>query len=167
MKELEGLFKKEVFYEPVSVDQVDKDARVINSKFVRRVKGDFIKPRSVVQDCKGMTTYLAEELFASTPADNALRVQLSVESVQMHQDNCPRFARVGDISQAFVHALIDKKIFIVFPRIFHTEWRSTWMVRCARLTATKCTDCAGPCTAIGDHLCCGRGTLRTFCRVAG
>jgi len=73
LRELQGVLGQRVFHDPVTPDSVGEGARVIDAKVVRVLKNGLVKSRLVLRDFRGSTTYLAEELFAATPADGALR----------------------------------------------------------------------------------------------
>eukprot|EP00974_Lingulodinium_polyedra_P002597 244129-Lingulodinium_polyedra.AAC.1 len=78
MRELEGLFAQDVFYDGVRPDDIQSNGRIIDSKMVRKEKGNGIKSRLVLRDCRGMTQYSPEELYAATPADSAMRLMLAL-----------------------------------------------------------------------------------------
>ena len=119
-KELKGLLQQEVFEQPTAQEDADPTARIIDTVFVRKEKNEEVKSRLVVRDIKKFTHYRPEELYAATPAETTMRVQLAVESATMHQDPEPRVIMKLDISQAFVHASVgDEKVYIRLPQFLH------------------------------------------------
>ena len=112
--ELLGLLQRVVF-EEATWSEVSSDARVISSRFTRRLKGLGVKSRLVIQDVR-RSAAVGGELFAATPALATLRFQLAVGSWWLNVKS-----EFEDVTQAFPHAELEEmdNIYITLPREVH------------------------------------------------
>jgi hypothetical protein len=110
-KEFEGLWKDGVFE---LADEIPEGSTFIDSRVVRRIKGDAVKSRWVLRDFAHGKAPEGGELYAATPSLGAFRLLVALGSLLRNQkaDHC---FLIGDVTQAFPHALIDKPIYSTVP----------------------------------------------------
>ncbi len=88
---------------------VPPGAQNIGSRLVRRVKEDGRKSRLVLQDLGRGKSADGGELFAATPSLISVRTILPLGSREMSLGR-QQLLLVGDVTQAFPHALLDLPI---------------------------------------------------------
>ena len=117
IKEMKGLWEQLVF-EKVEGHDIPDDAKFVDSRLLRRIKGDLVKSRLVLRDI-AKDKPVGGELFAATPTLSAFRLLLVGASRRMQQAQREQtenvMVRVLDVTQAFPHALIDQPVYSVLP----------------------------------------------------
>ena len=117
-KELDGLWNKSVF-EARAWDEVREGAQVIDAKILRTEKAGGLKSRLVVRDIKRWSPQ-GGEYYAATPSQMAVETQLVIAARGIYdaqrKGGEPYVIQYGDVSQALVHAELDKYLIITFPK---------------------------------------------------
>ena len=98
-KEFEGLWQRRVF-ELATWESINSDGKYIDSRMIRRLKGDAVKSRWVLRDFAHGRAPEGGELYAATPSLGAFRLLMALGSLQLSQTDDHVFL-VGDVTQAF------------------------------------------------------------------
>ena len=125
IKEMTSMVNQGVF-EEITLDQATEEEKrnIIGSKWVHRNKGDEVRSRivglgydEVIKD--------ADDVYASTPLFAILRVILCIALARSWS------IRVGDISTAFLHALLGASTNILLkpPSEFYTNKNILWRLK--------------------------------------
>ena len=123
-KEMKSMRDFDVFDE-VSVDSVSHEAlnSAISTKWVKVRKPDgTVRCRIVGRGCTQQVED-KDETFASTPSLTTLRLLLTLAVAKGWHIS------IGDISTAFLHALVDGDFYVIPPLEFYPEGRTLWKLK--------------------------------------
>ena len=123
-KEMKSMRDFDVF-EEISVDKVSPETleSAISTKWVKARKPDGTVRCRIVG--RGYTQQVEDkdETFASTPSLTTLRLLLTLAVAKGWHIS------VGDISTAFLHALVDGDFYVIPPLEFYPEGRTLWKLK--------------------------------------
>ena len=111
-KEFNGLFKDGVLV-PCPAGP-PPSSRFIGSRLVRRIKGEGVKSRYVLQDCKHNRPADGGVRFAATPSFLSVRTALTLSSRGMAAGK-KQLLIFGDVAQAFSHSPLDRPVWTRLP----------------------------------------------------
>ena len=123
-KEMKSMRDFDVFDE-VSVDNISPEAlnSAISTKWVKVRKPDGTVRCRIVGSCYTQQVEDKDETFASTPSLTALRLLLTLAVAKGWHIS------IGDISTAFLHALVDGDFYVIPPLEFYPEGRTLWKLK--------------------------------------
>ena len=112
-------------FEEISVDKVSPETleSAISTKWVKVRKPDGTVRCRIVG--RGYTQHVEDEdeTFASTPSLTTLRLLLTLAVAKGWHIS------VGDISTAFLHAVVDGDFYVIPPLEFYPEARTLWKLK--------------------------------------
>ena len=122
-KERESLEHFEVFEEKLVSECSEEQLRnAISTKWVKRPKGDGVRCRLCV---RGFDQVIEDpdDTFASTPSLATLKLLLTLACTYNW------FVLAGDVSTAFLHALLNDDVFVIPPGEFYPNGGVLWKLR--------------------------------------
>ena len=122
-KERESLEHFEVFEERLESECTEEQLQnAISTKWVKRPKGDGVRCRVCVRGFDQVVED-PDDTFASTPSLATLKLLLTLACTY------DWFVLAGDVSTAFLHALLNEEVFVIPPMEFYPKGGVLWRLR--------------------------------------
>ena len=122
-KEMSSLKHFDVFEERLESECTAEELQsAISTKWVKRPKGDGIKCRVCVRGFDQVVED-ADDTFASTPSLTTLKLLLVLAITR------DWFVLAGDVSTAFLHALLEEVVHVIPPREYYPQGGVLWKLK--------------------------------------
>jgi hypothetical protein len=119
LRELCGLCDGYDMFRESTWAEVPKGSKVVDTRMVRRWKGDQIKSRLVARDFKHKAAE-GGEYFAATPGQVGINIQLAASAQNFDKNlDDPEVMLIADVTQAFPHAWAEDRLWITFAKELH------------------------------------------------